>query len=301
MGKNFNLFLIDGEVTGRIKCSIANWTGLAYKIPRAYLDKCKDRKDLKQSGVYFLFGKNEEDEDSVYIGQAGIRKNGEGILLRIQEHLKDNFYFTDAVVLTTQNNSFGPTEISYLENKFTNIAIKTDRYNVINGNDPNPGNVTEEKESELLEFVKYSKTILGVLGYKVFVPVLEKNTTKDTTLYLSRKIKRSDRTISAKCKRTSEGFVVLSGSMIEETNSHAIPETLKDLRKKCLENNEIVDGKITKNYLFNSPSYAASFVLGMNTNGRVDWKNKDGITLKKLEEQENKIKEQENKNRGSND
>ena len=301
MGKNFNLFLIDGEVTGRIKCSIANWTGLAYKIPRAYLDKCKDRKDLKQSGVYFLFGKNEEDEDSVYIGQAGIRKNGEGILLRIQEHLKDNFYFTDAVVLTTQNNSFGPTEISYLENKFTNIAIKTDRYNVINGNDPNPGNVTEEKESELLEFVKYSKTILGVLGYKVFVPVLEKNTTKDTTLYLSRKIKRSDRTISAKCKRTSEGFVVLSGSMIEETNSHAIPETLKELRKKCLENNEIIDGKITKNYLFNSPSYAASFVLGMNTNGRVDWRNKDGITLKKLEETENKIKEQENKNRGSND
>lgn len=301
MGKNFNLFLIDGEVTGRIKCSIANWTGLAYKIPRAYLDKCKDRKDLKQSGVYFLFGKNEENEDSVYIGQAGIRKNGEGILLRIQEHLKDNFYFTDAVALTTQNNSFGPTEISYLENKFTNIAIKTDRYNVINGNDPNPGNVTEEKESELLEFVKYSKTILGVLGYKVFVPVLEKNTTKDTTLYLSRKIKRSDRTISAKCKRTSEGFVVLSGSMIEETNSHAIPETLKELRKKCLENNEIVDGKITKNYLFNSPSYAASFVLGMNTNGRVDWRNKDGITLKKLEETENKIKEQENKNRGSND
>lgn len=27
--KNFNLFLIDGEVTGRIKCTLANWTGLA--------------------------------------------------------------------------------------------------------------------------------------------------------------------------------------------------------------------------------------------------------------------------------
>lgn len=54
-------------------------------------------------------------------------------------------------MLTTQNNSFGPTEISYLENKFTNMAIETERYKVRNGNDQNPGNVTEEKESELEE------------------------------------------------------------------------------------------------------------------------------------------------------
>lgn len=45
--KNFNLFLMDGEVTGRIKCTLSNWTGIAYKIPRTNLDKCKDRLDLK--------------------------------------------------------------------------------------------------------------------------------------------------------------------------------------------------------------------------------------------------------------
>lgn len=53
--KNFNLFLMDGEVTGRIKCTLSNWTGVAYKIPRVHLDKCKDRQDLKQSGVYFVW------------------------------------------------------------------------------------------------------------------------------------------------------------------------------------------------------------------------------------------------------
>lgn len=102
--KNFNLFLLDGEVTGRIKCTLSNWTGLAFKIPRLYLDKCKDRRDLKQSGVYFLLGKNDNDDNVVYIGQAGIRKNGEGVLFRVCEHLKDDFYFTEAVMLTTQNN-----------------------------------------------------------------------------------------------------------------------------------------------------------------------------------------------------
>lgn len=46
-GKNIQLYLMDGDASGRIKCSLVNWTGVAYKIPRIELDKCKDRADLK--------------------------------------------------------------------------------------------------------------------------------------------------------------------------------------------------------------------------------------------------------------
>lgn len=52
-GKNINVFLMDGDSNGRIKCTLSNWTGVAFKIPRIELEKCKNRKDLKQSGVYF--------------------------------------------------------------------------------------------------------------------------------------------------------------------------------------------------------------------------------------------------------
>lgn len=289
LGKNFNLFLIDGEVTGRFKCTLSNWTGLAYKIPRSYLEKSKERQDLKQSGVYFLIEKNENGDDEVYIGQASTRKNGEGVLFRVIEHLKDNKYFSEVVILTTQNNSFGATEISYLENRFTNLALETGRYTVRNENEPNIGNVTEEKESELEEFIEFSKMVLGVLGYKVFIPILnttekiiEKNQ-KEFKFYLSRKSKKSQKLIQAACIRTNEGFVVLKDSMIEEIDSEAIPLTIKELRTKCKANKEIFNGKLTKNLLFNSPSYAAAFVLGMQTNGRVDWKDENGITLKELE------------------
>lgn len=289
LGKNFNLFLIDGEVTGRIKCTLSNWTGLAYKIPRSYLEKSKERQDLKQSGVYFLIEKNENGDDEVYIGQASTRKNGEGVLFRVIEHLKDNKYFSEVVILTTQNNSFGATEISYLENRFTNLALETGRYTVRNGNEPNIGNVTEEKESELEEFIQYSKMVLGVLGYKVFIPILnttekiiEKNQ-KESKFYLSRKSKKSQQLIQASCIRTNEGFVILKGSMIEEIDSDAIPLAIKELRTKCKANKEIFNGKLTRNLLFNSPSYAAAFVLGMQTNGRVEWKDENGITLKELE------------------
>lgn len=290
-GKNFNLFLMDGEVTGRIKCTLSNWTGLAYKIPNSYLSKCKERQDLKQSGVYFLFGDDEGDRPTVYIGQAGIRKNGEGVLFRVAEHLKGNFDFNEVVILTTQNNSFGPTEISYLENKFTNMAIEIDRYKVKNGNDPNPGNVTEEKESELEEYVEYSKMVLGVLGYKIFVPLIKSNNDdeyneEELSLYLTRKVKRSNAIITAKCKRTSEGFVLLSGSLIEEIDAESIPPGIKVMRESCKKNGVIKDGVLTKNILFSSPSYASSFVLGINSNGRTNWKLKNGQPLKEFEEEQ---------------
>ena len=76
-GKNVNVFLIDGRATGRIKCTLANWTGVAYKIPRTDIERSEDIELLNKSGVYFLFGTDDEDvSPSVYIGQARARKNG---------------------------------------------------------------------------------------------------------------------------------------------------------------------------------------------------------------------------------
>ena len=103
-------------------------------------------------------------------------------------------------------------------------------------------------------------------------------------LTLTRKITRSHKVIEAYCKQTDEGFVVLAGSQIEETDADSIPDTIKKLRARCRKNNEIKDGVLTKNYLFKSPSYAASFILGMTTNGKTDWKTADGVSLKTREE-----------------
>ena len=283
---------MDGEVTGKIKCTLSNWTGVIYKIPRIQLGDLKSRDEMKQSGIYFLFGRDEDKQkDVTYIGQATTRKNGEGVLLRIQEHTRDTHadYFNDVIILTTQNNSFGPTEISYLENKFTQLAKEAGRYIVKNGNDPNPGNVTEEKESELDEIVENTLMIIGTLGYRVFVP-MTKEVSQDLTdnhstyLYLKRKTKKSNKVIEATCERTTEGFVVLEGSQVEIMDSPNLPASLKEMRQNLIASQVIQDGVLKEKQLFSSPSYAAAFLLGMQTNGRTDWKDQDGRTLKELEE-----------------
>lgn len=286
------MFLMDGEVTGKIKCTLSNWTGVIYKIPRIQLGDLKSRDEMKQSGIYFLFGRDEDKQkDVTYIGQATTRKNGEGVLLRIQEHTRDTHadYFNDVIILTTQNNSFGPTEISYLENKFTQLAKEAGRYIVKNGNDPNPGNVTEEKESELDEIIENTLMIIGTLGYRVFVPMTKKVSqdfidNHSAYLYLKRKTKKSNKVIEATCERTTEGFVVLEGSQVEIKDSPYLPASLKEMRQNLIASRVIQDGVLKEKQLFSSPSYAAAFLLGMQTNGRTDWKDQDGRTLKELEE-----------------
>lgn len=286
---------MDGTAVGRIKCTLANWTGVAYKIPRTELDKCKERDDLKQSGVYFLFGTSDQTgENVVYIGQAGIRKNGEGILYRLIEHKRnpDKDYWTEAIVFTTSNNSFGPTEISYLENRFVGMATEAGRYLVKNSNDPTMGNITEEKESELEEFIDYAKIVMGTLGHKLFEALAEKSSTPkvreiidddELILFMKRNSRKSGKLIEASCKQTREGFVILKGSLIETIDSESIPPGIKERRLKAKIDEH---GILQENVLVNSPSYAAAFVIGGHANGLVEWKTEDGTTLKEIENRE---------------
>ena len=288
--KSINLFLMDGDPNGRIKCTLANWTGLAYKIPRTMLEKARNISYLQQTGVYLLFGtSNETGNPVVYIGQAGIRKNGQGILNRWEEHKRnsDKDWWTEAVALTTSNNSFGPTEISFLENRFWNIANKADRYEVMNGNNPTHGNITEEKESEMEEFISYARLVIGALGYKVFEPLIVQTETvsrpetlNEEPILLSRR-----KSADAKGKRTSEGFVLFRGSKISEGYVKSAPKWVHELREK---NAQFIQPNrtISKDLLFSSPSAAAAFVAGGSANGLIEWKTEDGKTLRDLEAQE---------------
>lgn len=281
-GKNINLFLMDGNINGRMKCTLANWTGVVYKIPRTDINKCKEIKDLNQSGIYFLFGRADETNESiVYIGQAGARKTGDGILKRLQEH-KDNdkYYWTEAVIFTTSNNSFGQTEINYLENKLYNLALIANRYIIKNNNNPTKGNVTEEKESELEEFIDNAKILIGTLGYKLLEPLANNSTdlndnSNDELLY----IKYNN--LKATAKRTNEGFVVFKGSEISPTFTNSCQNYIKNLRQKYTDK---IDNYILKeDILFTSPSTAGSFVAGNSSNGNICWCNKNGVLLKDLD------------------
>ena len=68
-GKTIELFLVNGTADSLITAELSNWNGRALKIPRIEVSSCM-RDDITQAGVYFLFCKEDDDSDSVYIGEA---------------------------------------------------------------------------------------------------------------------------------------------------------------------------------------------------------------------------------------
>lgn len=278
-GKSINLFLMDGEPNGRIKCSLTNWTGIAYKIPRTEIEESKNIEHLSHNGVYFLFGTSEAGDDVVYIGQARTRKNGNGLLGRVLEPHPTIDYWTDVVMLTTRDDYFGPTEISYLENRFCNMAKEIGRYPVVNGNDPSPGNLTEEKESEMEEFIDYALIVIGAMGYKLFTPIVSKISCSGALSEPVLIMQRGDAVANG--IRTSEGFAVLKGSKISAKIVKSCPENARKYRKKYASkiNDEYV---LIEDVLVSSPSAAAAFVGGASISGNEAWKSKEGILLRDL-------------------
>lgn len=288
-GKNVNVFLIDGRATGRIKCTLANWTGVAYKIPRTDIERSEDIELLNKSGVYFLFGTDDEDvSPSVYIGQARARKNGKGPLQRLGEHRRDRAkdYWTEAIILTTRDReeTLGATELSYLEHTFTVKAKEAGRYTVRNENEPSRGQVTEEKESEMEDFIDYAELLLGILGHDVLTPLTKtsgNHKTEGEPLYITRKITGVGE-VQGRGRQTEEGFVVLKGSVISPITDHTVSNKIGKRREEALAHCD-KRGRIDRNYIFPSPSAAAVFVIGKSANGWAEWKNGDKKTLDELE------------------
>lgn len=281
---------MDGTASGRLKATLGNWTGITYLLPRTSLTLSRDREDLNQTGVYLLFGTDDETgRKQVYIGQGRERKNQTGVLGRIIEHVgEENLdYWTHAVVMVTSNRSFGPTEISYLENRFVALAMEARRYKVTNSQDPNSGSPTEEKRAELEEFIDYARLVIGALGYRVFEPVDERKSLSPVHSEEEPLLRMSCSGSIAKGRQTSDGFVVMAGSRLrpEREFTASVSERVRENRARY-KNVISEDYTLTEDVLLGSPSAAAGFIGGASLSGNTQWRTEDGTPLGELEKRE---------------
>lgn len=118
-GKTIELFLVNGTADSIITAELSNWNGKAIKIPRIEVKNCQ-REDIQQAGVYFLFCKEDDDSDFVYIGES------ENVKERLLQHLRDydadneKYYWTMAVIFTGRD--LNKALIRYLENRLVDMS-----------------------------------------------------------------------------------------------------------------------------------------------------------------------------------
>ena len=92
---------------------------------------------------------------------------------------------------------------------------------------------------------------------------------------------------AARGTETSDGFVVLARSLARPDEDPTIHPNGTHLPTALLDTGRLVaDGdhlRLTEDYVFSSPSTAAMVMLGRTSNGRIEWKTADGVTLKALQ------------------
>lgn len=278
-GKTIELFLVNGTADSLITAELSNWNGKALKIPRIEIASC-NRDDITQAGVYFLFCKEDDGSDSVYIGEA------ENVKDRLVQHLRDyqsekeKFYWNTAVIFVGRD--LNKALIRYLENRFVEIARSCKRYLVLTKNTYRNTVMKESQIAVMEEFVDNVKVLINALGYKVLDPLLQVGddaSDAEELLYIS------IGSTSATGQVTAEGFVVLKGATVnEKTSTKSLSAGMKKLRDKIFAEGKVNGLVTTEDILFSSSSAAADFVLGYSASGPRTWKTKDGRSLKEIED-----------------
>lgn len=276
-GKTIKIFLIDGEPNGRMSCELSNWSGKAYKIPRIKIKDCSDREDLKSTGVYLLFGKDDTGRDQVYIGEA------ESILKRLNQQLTQKDFWNEAIVFISKDENLNKAHIKYLENRLHDIAKSANRYTLDNSIIPTQSSISESDRAEMEEFIEYIKMLVNTLGHKVFDEKREFKPKQKQELFFIKSARGAD----GQGEPTSDGFVVFKNSKAAATIVNSMTPNFINYRQKLINEGVLVYREeyleFSDDYIFSSPSTAAVMVMGRNANGLTEWKNKDGKTLKEFE------------------
>lgn len=278
-GKSIELFLVNGTADSLIIAELSNWNGKAIKIPRIEVSSC-DRDDITQAGVYFLFCKEDDGSDSVYIGEA------ENVKDRLVQHLRDyqsekeKYYWSTAVVFISRD--LNKALIRYLENRFVEIARASKRYLVLTKNTYRNTVMKESQVAVMEEFVDNVKILINALGYKVLEPFAQVDsstaTVDDELLFIT------SGSVNATGKVTAEGFVVFAGATVNEKMSvKSLSAGMQKQRQKLFDSPKVNDLVTTEDILFSSSSAAADFILGYSVSGPRTWKTKDGKSLKEIE------------------
>jgi len=241
------------------------------EVPRSDIADFLRMPESNQVGLYFLV--SGESKDELYIGQSGEVGN------RLSQHHKNEKKdWERALVLVSLTNNLTQTHVLYLESLSIEKARHCQRYELSNGNSGQKPHTPIPLKADCDEIHEIGSLLLATLGYPIFEPLTEKTPSKTEQEFICNRTG-----VNAKGIYTNEGMVVLKGSSAPFTTKRKTKARLVEQRKALIakgvlkqESDRVV---FQRDYLFKTPSGAACILLLSSSNGWVDWKTEQGITL----------------------
>lgn len=275
---SIKLFLPDGLADGLKIVEKSNWSGRGVVCPRALFPASKSRHEFTRTGVYLLIGPSDAgDVPMIYIGQ------GDPVRPRLESHYAKKDFWTTAVFFVSKDENLNKAHIGYLESRLISLAVAAKRCSLDNITSPVLPSMSEMDIADSEGFLDEILLCLPLLGVTVF--------SKPEKVASSRELlKMSGKDSAASGYESPDGFVVLSGSKARVEEAATTPKYIVAQRKSLVERGIFVlesgQYRLTQDYTFNSPSQAAAVMMGRNANGRIEWKDAQGQTLRDIQEAE---------------
>lgn len=277
---SLRIFVVDGDPDGLRLVERTNWVGKAVVFPRSIYTQIRNRPEFQQTSVYLLMGpRTDGDGDMLYVGE------GDPVRPRLDDHFAKKDFWTRAVFFVAPGQ-LNKAHVQFLESQLINRAHLAKRVQLDNGNKPAEPTLSEADRADMNVFLSNILGMLPVLGVHAFEqsPVL-------TSVDRAPSLFCQGNGAKAQGRDTPQGFVIDAGStavLNEVPSLKSYFPSVIELRSELLKNGVLMEEagflKFTQAYTFSSPSYASSVILGRSSNGRADWRDAAGKTLKEIQE-----------------
>ncbi len=225
--------------------------------------------------MYILVKTNIDSLAEIYIGEADPIGN------RLLNHYRGKDFWEWGIFFISKDDNLSKAHIKYLEAELYHIAAQLKLCKLHNMNEPKRSNISEAEKADLDHFKKTMITIFPTAGLHCFTPAEQYN---EQMIFM---IKQPNDHIDAKGYESKQGFVVCEGATIRRDIVGTRTKYIMKHRQQYIDQGiiRLVDNKYRtmQDITFTSPSAAASVVLGRRANGRVNWKNTDGTSLKEIQ------------------
>ena len=187
--------------------------------------------------------------------------------------------------VTRQQGALNKAHMQYLDARQVELALAAKRMPLDTQNTPDRPTLNEADQADMEVFLSNLLQILPLLGISAFEKPSTARPSRNKRLFMEAK------GLKAEGYESTEGFVVCEGSeaaldIVRSLQAYA-SSRVEDRKKLIASGVMVLSGdryQFTQDYSFSSPSTAATIVMGRNVNGRAEWKDSAGVTLKAIQE-----------------
>jgi hypothetical protein len=273
---SIKIFIPSGDPDGLRVIEKSNWTGSGLVFNRSIYQESRVREEFERTGVYILVGESDSSTlPTVYIGE------GDPVKPRLEQHYSKKDFWSWCIFFTSKDGSLNKAHVKHLESRLIEKAKEAKQCSLDNIQDSQLPTLTEAEKADAESFLLDMLSIFPLVGLNIF-EAAKKPKSKNKILYISAK------GLSGSGYESPNGFTVCKGTQVFGKVTKSADKFISTIRADLLNQKVIIpDGEhyiFTQDYSFSSVSSAASVVLARNANGRIEWKDKSGNTLKKLQE-----------------